>query len=232
MAIGRVGGTAQRDAGGPAHLRKVSRPADMAYRVFGVFGRLFATVFWRFEVSGKDRLPSVGPFVLCPVHRSNLDFLIVGMAVPQRMRFMAKDSLWRPASFGRVIEAIGAFPVDRSGADRAAVRRAEEAVRGGEPLVMFPEGTRREGPEITDMQRGPAFVACRNRVPIVPVGIGGSDRAMPIGAKMIRPAKVRVVIGEPIYPDVPLEGRVSRTVVAQTTEELRQSLQRLYDSVR
>jgi hypothetical protein len=49
---------------------------------------------------------------------------------------------------------------------------------------------------------------------------------------MIRPAKVRVVIGEPIYPDVPLEGRVPRTVVAQTTEDLRQSLQVLYDTVR
>lgn len=232
MAIGGAGGTSSRNGGGVAHLKQVSRPADLAYRFIGVLGRLLAKVFWRFEVSGRDRLPSVGPFILCPVHRSNVDFVIVGMAVPRRMRFMAKDSLWRVPRFGRFIEAIGAFPVDRSAADRAAVRRAEEAVRGGEPLVMFPEGTRREGPHITEMQQGAAFVACRNRVPIVPVGIGGSDRAMPIGARMVRPAKVRVVIGEPIYPDVPLEGRVPRKVVAQTTEELRQTLQGLYDTVR
>lgn len=232
MAGRAAEGTGSRTGGSSAHLRQVSRPADMSYRVIGVLGRLLAKVFWRFEVRGRDRLPSVGPFILCPVHRSNVDFLVVGMSVPRRMRFMAKDSLWRIPSFGRFIEAIGAFPVNRSGADRAAVRRAEEAVRGGEPLVMFPEGRRREGPTIADMQQGPAFVACRNRVPIVPVGIGGSDRAMPIGAKMVRPAKVRVVIGEPIYPDVPLEGRVPRKVVQETTEELRQSLQILYDAVR
>ena len=121
---------------------------------------------------------------------------------------------------------------DRTGADRTALRRAEEAVAGGEPLVMFPEGRRQEGSEIAEMQQGPAFVACRNRVPIVPVGIGGSDRAMPIGSKMVRPAKVRVVIGEPIYPDVPVEGRVPRRIVAETTERLRAELQGLYDEVR
>lgn len=55
---------------------------------------------------------------------------------------------------------------------------------------------------------------------------------MPIGAKMIRLAKVRVVIGEPIYPDVPLEGRVPRRLVTETTERLRESLQELYDTVR
>lgn len=232
MATGGAGDASSHDGGGPAHLKQVGRTADLTYRLLVGLGRLLAKVLWRFEVSGRDRLPSVGPFVCCPVHRSYVDFLIVGMSVPRRMRFMAKDSLWRAPRFGRFIEALGAFPVDRSGADRSALRRAEEAIRGGEPLVMFPEGRRREGPRIVEMQQGPAFVACRNRVPIVPVGIGGSDRAMPIGARMIRLAKVRVVIGEPIYPDVPLEGTVPRRVVEKTTEDLKQSLQGLYDKVR
>lgn len=216
----------------PAHLKRVSAIGDLTYRVLVGLARLLTRVIWRFEVTGRDRLPTVGPFILCPVHRSYVDFLVAGMAVPRRMRFMAKDSLWRAPRFGRFIEAMGAFPVDRSGADRAALRCAEEAISGGEPLVMFPEGRRQEGPAVTEMQQGPAFVACRNRVPLVPVGIGGSDRAMPIGAKLIRPAKVRVLIGEPIYPDVPLEGRVPRKVVEETTEQLRTELQELYDRVR
>lgn len=215
-----------------SHLARVGRAGDLLYRFVRGLGVVLATIIWRFEVTGRDRLPSVGPFVLAPVHRSYVDFLVAAMAVPRRMRFMAKDSLWRAPRFARILEAVGAFPVDRSGADRMALRRAEEAVAGGEPLVMFPEGRRREGPEITEMQLGPAFVACRNRIPIVPVGIGGTDRAMPIGAKMVRPAKVRVVIGEPIYPDVALEGRVPRRIVSETTEELRGALQELYDRVR
>lgn len=232
MAVEGAGTRGPGAGGEPAHLRRVGPAADLLYRFIVGLARLVGRVLWRFEVTGRDRLPSVGPFVLCAVHRSYVDFLIVGMAVPRRMRYMAKDSLWRSRSLGRFIEAIGAFPVDRAGADRTALRCAEEAIAGGEPLVMFPEGRRRSGPWITEMQQGPAFVACRNRVPIVPVGIGGSDRAMPIGSKMVRPAKVRVVIGEPIYPDVPLDGRVPRRVVEATTEQLRRTLQDLYDSVR
>ena len=215
-----------------AHLRSMTRGGTLVYRFLRGLGVFLATLLWRFEVEGRDRLPTVGPFVLSPVHRSYLDFLVAAMAVPRPMRFMAKDSLWRAPRFARFIEAMGAFPVNRDHADRAALRRAEEAVAGGEPVVMFPEGQRREGPVVEDIHQGPAFVACRQRVPIVPVGIGGSDRALPIGARMIRLAKVRVVIGEPIYPDVPLTGRVPRRVVDETTEELRDAVQGLYDRVR
>ena len=214
------------------HLSKVTRFGDFLYRSLRGLGVFLATILWRFEVEGRDRLPTVGPFVFSPVHRSYVDFLVAGMAVKRRMRFMAKDSLWNAPRFGRFLETLGAFPVDRRGADRAALRRAEEAVAGGEPIVMFPEGQRREGPVVEELHQGPAFVACRGRVPIVPVGIGGSDRAMPIGARMIRLAKVRVVIGEPIYPDVPLTGRVPRRVVNETTERLREAIQELYDEVR
>ncbi|MCB1011647.1 MAG: 1-acyl-sn-glycerol-3-phosphate acyltransferase [Microthrixaceae bacterium] len=225
-------GAADGSSGDSYRLRAVGRVGDLTYRFLCNLGRLLAKVIWRFEVSGRERLPTVGPYILCPVHRSYVDFLVAGMAVPRRMRFMAKDSLWKAPRFGRFLEFIGAFPVDREHADRTALRRAEEAVAGGEPLVMFPEGRRQEGAEVTEMQQGPAFVACRNRVPLVPVAIGGSDRAMPIGSKMVHFAKVKVVIGEPIYPDVPLEGRVPRRVVAETTEQLRIAIQGLYDSVR
>lgn len=213
-------------------LRQVTRTGDLVYRFLRGLGVLLAKILWRFEVEGRDRLPTVGPFVLCPVHRSYVDFMVAAMSVPRRMRFMAKDSLWRAPRFARFIEAMGAFPVDREHIDRIALRRAEDAVDGGEPVVMFPEGQRRDGPVVEDLYQGPAFVACRHRVPLVPVGIGGSDRAMPIGARTIRPAKVRVVIGEPIYPDVPLTGRVPRRVVVDTTEQLRKAVQELYDEVR
>ncbi len=75
-------------------------------------------------------------------------------------------------------------------------------------------------------------MACRHRVPIVPVGIGNSDRAMPIGAKWLRPVKLTVIIGEPIYPDVPLTGRVPRGKVAELTEQVRDEVQRLYDDAK
>jgi 1-acyl-sn-glycerol-3-phosphate acyltransferase len=71
------------------------------------------------------------------------------------------------------------------------------------------------------------FVAARTGAMVVPVGIGGSDRAMPKGAKLPRPAKVRIIIGAPINPPVS-PGRVSRSAVAAKSEELRRELEALY----
>jgi 1-acyl-sn-glycerol-3-phosphate acyltransferase len=80
---------------------------------------------------------------------------------------------------------------------------------------------------------GPAFVALRANVPIVPVGIGGSDRSMPLGAKWVRPARVAVVIGRPIWPPPRSEpGRVPRRMITELTERLRSEMQSVFDQAR
>ena len=95
---------------------------------------------------------------------------------------------------------------------------------------MFPEGTRQSGPVVEELFDGPAYVALHTGVPIVPVGIGGSERAMPKGAKFIRPVRVRLVVGPPIEPPpVPAGGRVSRRAVRELSEQLRKEIQRLFD---
>jgi 1-acyl-sn-glycerol-3-phosphate acyltransferase len=199
------------------------------YRCIRWILEVWCRVFWRMEVQGRDRLPATGPFIVAPVHRSYIDFAVIGAAVPRVMRFMGKDSIWTVSWLARILDHMGAFPVNRERVDRAALRNCEEALALGDPLVMFPEGRRREGPVVEDLQEGPAWVACRHRVPIVPVGLGNTDRAMPIGAKWLRPVRIRVVIGEPIYPDVPVHGRVPRGSVAALTEQLRDEVQRTYD---
>jgi 1-acyl-sn-glycerol-3-phosphate acyltransferase len=204
----------------------------LLYRVLRLIGVGLAKVIWRVRVEGVDRLPTSVPYVVAPVHRSYVDFLIVGVAVPRLLRYMVKDSIWSRPRVGRFVEHLGSFPVDRELADREALRNADTAIAGGDPVVMFPEGRRKAGPLLEDLYDGPAWVACRNRIPLVPVAIGGSDAAMPIGSRMIRPARVRVVIGEPIYPEAPLTGRVPRRVVRETTERLRSELQALCDEVR
>ena len=219
-------------AGSGYEVRPISPAGRASYRILRLIGVVLTKLVWRVRVHGVDRLPVGVPYVVAPVHRSYVDFLIVAVAVPRVLRFMVKDSIWKAPRVGRFVEFNGSFPVNRSHADREALRNAERTVRGGDPVVMFPEGRRKDGDEVRDLFDGPAFVACRNRVPIVPIGIGGSDRAMPIGKKMIRPARVEVVIGEPIYPDVPLSGRVPRRVVSEHTQRLRDEVQRLYDQAR
>jgi len=190
----------------------------------------FCRVFWRLSVRGREHVPASGPFILAPVHRSNVDFAVVAAVTHRRMRYLAKDSLWKIKPLGAVWESLGAVPVARGTADRAAMRALEEAIERGEPVVMFPEGTRQSGPEVQPLFDGPAYVASRTGVPIVPVGIGGSERAMPKGSKLIRPVKITLVVGPPLLPEPRAEGaRVPRRAVGELTAALKESVQKLFD---
>ena len=104
-----------------------------------------------------------------------------------------------------------------------------EVLEMGDPLVLFPEGERKDGPRVHPLFDGAAYVAARAGVQIVPVGIGGSARVMPRHAKMIHPKKVHVVIGEPISIEVGESGRAPRRAIAEASDRLSAELQRLFD---
>lgn len=189
----------------------------------------FARLFWRLEVRGLEHVPRTGSFVLAPVHRSNADFALVLAVTRRRMRYMGKAGIWKYRAMWPLLDALGGFPVSRGHADRAALRTCIEVIATGEPLVLFPEGTRRSGPQVEELFDGVAYVASRTGVPIVPVGIGGSERALPKGAKVPRLTKVTVVVGPPMRVETTAEGKVPRRAVRETTAALRAEVQRLFD---
>jgi 1-acyl-sn-glycerol-3-phosphate acyltransferase len=214
----------------------VHPPTPLERTAYGFIRGLFlavAKLVFRLEIRGRENVPAHGPFVLAPVHRSNLDFILASTVTRTRMRYMGKASIWKWKPGGKFVSMLGGFPVHRGTADRESLRTCLAVIENGEPLVMFPEGTRRSGPTVSDLFDGPAYVAARAGVPIVPVGIGGSSEAMPVGAKLIKPHKVAMVIGEPIdAPPGDGTGRVKRRVVRELTERLHGDLQALYDEAR
>jgi 1-acyl-sn-glycerol-3-phosphate acyltransferase len=211
-----------------------SSAADL--RFFKFFQWLVWTVsrvWFRLEVDGRENMPATsGPFVICPVHRSNLDTPLIGCIFPYRVRFMGKDSLWKNRYANRFLSALGGFPVSRGTADREALNRSFEIIERGEPLVLFPEGERKSGPLVQPLFDGAVYVAAKYRIPIVPVGIGGSERAMPKGVKFIYPRRIRIVIGEPIATAdrLPGSGRVPRPALSAISAELHDRLQELFDT--
>jgi 1-acyl-sn-glycerol-3-phosphate acyltransferase len=207
-----------------------SRTTRFWYGVVRGLVLIVAKLLGRVEVVGKENVPTDGAFVLAPVHRSNVDFALTCLVTRRTMRYMGKDSIWKTKLLGRFVTMLGAFPVHRGTADRDAVKASVEIAEGGSPLLLFPEGTRMTGPVVEELFDGVAYVAARAGVPIVPMGIGGSEAMMPKGVKLPRPGKLVLVIGEPIPAPARTEGgRVPRSAVAALTERLHGELQVLFD---
>ena len=207
----------------------------------GLGARVFYTVcYWivipitrlytRMTINGREHVPKRGAFVLAPVHRSYVDTPIAGCVTTRRLRFMGKDSMWKNRQFGWLFSALGGFPVTRGTADREALSRCIAVLEGGEGLVLFPEGERKQGPTVHPLFDGAVYIAIKAGVPIVPVGIAGSEKVMPKKAKFVYPRKVHIEVGPPIPPPVaPDGGRIPRAAYKEHSDRLHAELQRLFD---
>lgn len=199
------------------------------YQIVRLLVVVILRTYCRMTIEGVQNIPGSGPFVLAPVHRSYIDTPIASGCTRRRLRFMGKDSMWKKRGFGWILAALGAFPVTRGSADREAITRAIAVLQSGEPLVLFPEGERKSGPDVQQLRDGAAYVACKAGVSIVPVGIGGSERVLGKGMKFMYPRKVVVLIGEPIRPAIAVNGRMPRAEVKEISIQLHGRLQSLFD---
>lgn len=186
----------------------------------------FLLALYRTRVVGIEHLPAGGA-VLAGNHVSYLDPVLLWSAAPRPVHFMAKSELWNNRVFGMLLSAVLAFPVRRGSADRVALAHANEVLASEELLGIFPEGTRhRSGDEtLGEANEGVAFIALRAGVPIVPVGIEGTQRAMPPGALFPRFPRVTIVFGEQVDETCCVEGsrkervqRMTELVMARISE--------------
>jgi len=206
--------------------------SQVFYRIVRFLIEVFCRIYFRLRVFGSDNIPKTGAFILAPIHRSNVDTPIVSLVTKRRLRFMGKDSLWKIKPIGVILSALGGFPVTRGSADLEALKRCLAVLKLGEPLVMFPEGTRQSGPKIHPLFDGAAYLAIKADVPIVPVGFGGTEGVMPKGSKMVLPRRCSVVVGKPIYPPKSETGRLPRTATTDLTAELIAALQVVFDQAK
>ena len=184
-----------------------------------------ARLLFGVRVRGKHRVPRRGVYILAPSHRSTLDIPFAASVTLRRLRFMAKDEIFANRFWTWVFNELGAVPVNRDGTDRAAMRAIEGALTGGEPVVIFPEGTRHEGAALAPLFSGAAYLSLKLGVPVVPVGIGGSEDAVVKYGRLSWWSRVSVVGGEPLYPP-PLSGKtVKRSAITAMNDALRDRLQ-------
>ena len=186
-------------------------------------------VYLRLRLIDAHKIPKTGTFILAPSHRSTLDIPVAAATTRRRLMYMGKDSMWKIKPIGAFLTALGSFPVTRGSADLEALKRCIAVLDRGDPLVLFPEGTRHRGRIIEPLFDGAAFIAYKTGVPIIPVGIAGSEEIWPPGTKLPRPRKCVAVVGDAIYPKNLNGARASRELMSEFTLELQTSLQSVFD---
>ena len=205
---------------------QTSRAAGVFYWVVVRLLRLTLMPYLRVTKEGTHHLATEGPVILAPVHRSNLDSVIVACSAKRRVRAIGKESLFTHPVFAWVNSALGAIPVRRGEADRVAMKASQKIIADGAMMIVFPEGTRQSGNEVTGVFDGTTYLSQKTGAPIVPIGIGGTEAAMASGSKGIKRVRCSIVVGEPIPAP---EGRLSQPQRRAFSEDVSAQLQQVFD---
>ena len=173
------------------------------------------------KVEGRENIPDKGAIIVAPNHKSYWDPPVIGTAVNNRIiHYMAKEELFKNPIFGWIIRQFGTFPVKRGTVDRQAVRQAVRELKSGNPLGIFPEGTRIKREGLGRFHSGMASLALMTGTPVVPVAVIGT---------MDLPKKngpLAVLIGKPI--EVKKE-RPTDEKVAELNDIVKGEIQKMMD---
>src|SRR5436189_39525 len=165
--------------------------------------RIVLGMFGGIRVEGLGYVPRQGALLVAPNHQSDGDPIVVGVALPRPAYFMAKSELFEIRVLGPAIRFLHAFPVRRGKPDRQALHRAEDLLKSGAAVVIFPEGLTSEDGTIQELNPGVIMIAMRSGAPILPVGLIGTNRILPYGEFRPRYVTEPVVVkfGRPIAID-------------------------------
>ncbi len=164
----------------------------MFYSIAKVIVRFFLIFVFRLERRGAENVPEEGGVILAFNHRSFWDPVAAAIMSKRHLHFMAKNELFKNPVFGGLIKSLGAFPVSRGRNDIGAIKASMKILRGGEAMLIFPEGRRVKDGKKEKAKPGVSMIAHLAKVPVVPVNISGEYKWL---------HKITVTYGKPIYYD-------------------------------
>lgn len=161
--------------------------------IYSIFVHPVRALF-RIRVVGEENLPKTGGCIISANHTSMLDVLILSAGLGRQIRYMAKKELFKIPLLKGLITILGAYPVDRGGADVGSIRRTISLIEDGELIGIFPQGTRQPGvdPATTEIKHGVGMITWHAKATVVPAYI----RAKGNRVRFFR--KTELVLGEPI----------------------------------
>ena len=171
------------------------------------------------KIEGMNNVPKTGGCLIVSNHVSFMDPTTVGWAVAREIHYLGRKSLFKPPFWSWFLPICNVMPIDRDNHDISGLRGILKMLKGGHPVLLFPEGTRSPDGTIQSAAPGAGFIALKAGVPILPVRLFGTFVSLSRHTKRLRFHPIRVVIGKPYVPTVP-EGRREKEFYPAVAKEM------------
>jgi len=192
----------------------------LSYRIGHTVFRAFARSFYDFRVIGEENLKMEGAALIVANHVSFLDPPFIGQAFDEPLYFFARKTLFNHPLAGRILRSWQTIPIDRDKPDASSLKATIRLLKSGKKVLMFPEGTRSPDGYLQKAEAGVGLFIAKSSAPVLPVRIYGSYEAYPRGAKFIRPAQIRLVVGKPYVPDLKAHQAEGRNLYQSLADEV------------
>lgn len=196
-------------------MRKILKP----------FFHFVALILYRVKIIGEENVPKTGSFILCGNHVHALDAPVIVVTAKRKIRFMAKEELYKNKVIGFLARVFEIIPVKRGTADLDAIKASMKAIKDGDILGIFPEGTRNGMAKNESIKAGAAFMALKTNTPVIPVGVQGSFKPF---------RKVTIRYGKPMdFSEYsPKKGKPEKENLEIVSEKIMEEIIKLRDKIK
>lgn len=187
------------------------------YSFLSVASFLAGLIFFRLRFRGRHHIPREGSVLVCANHQSVMDPVLVGLAIPRRLNFLARRTLFHRQPLAWLITYLDAIPIDREGLGLEGIKETLRRLKRGEMVLIFPEGTRTHDGNLQPLKPGFQAVARRSQAVLLPVAVDGAYQAWPRGTRWPRLTRIAIQFGPPI---------TGEQIDSMSPDELLEELQR------
>lgn len=187
----------------------------MFYKIIRAILRPLVFLFFWPKIEGMENFPLNEKVIVYSNHKSMLDPIVIGIILPRKVHFMAKQELFKNPIMKKIVSNLGAFPVKRGTADFAAIKNSLRILKEGGVFGIFPEGTREKQGQIQNFSHGVASIAHRSKACIIPIGIKGEYKLF---------KSLRIRIGKDLQMDHYFDQRSSPELLEEMSNDMQEAL--------